>query len=115
MKTGSAALVCGSTFVLSRALLAKTINLPLGLQLYSVRDLLPKDYQGTLKLVGDLGFREVESAGYFHHSAAEVKQAMESAKLKLVSAHYPLDSLRKQLDEILAFSKDVGVGHVVCS
>jgi len=85
------------------------------LQLYSVRDLLPKDYQGTLKKLGELGYREVESAGYFNHSAAEVKQAMDSARLKLVSAHYSLDSLHKQLDEILAFSKEVGVGHIVCS
>jgi sugar phosphate isomerase/epimerase len=66
-------------------------------------------------MVGGLGFREVESAGYFNHSAAEVKQAMEHAKLKLVSAHYPMDSLHKQLDEILAFNKQLGVGHIVCS
>jgi len=99
----------------SHGLLAKTINLPLGLQLYSVRDLLPKDYQGTLKEVGALGFREVESAGYFNHSAAEVKQAMDNAKLKLVSAHYPMDSLHKELDQIFAFNKEIGVGHIICS
>jgi sugar phosphate isomerase/epimerase len=115
IKTGSATVICGSALLQSRELQAKTLNLPLGLQLYSVRDLLPKDYQGTLKAIGELGYREVESAGYFNHSAAEVKQAMDAAKLKLVSAHYPLESLHKQFDEILSFSKQVGVGHIVCS
>jgi sugar phosphate isomerase/epimerase len=115
IKAGSAAVVCGTALMQSRESAAQTINLPLGLQLYSVRDLLPKDYQGTLNQVGALGFREVESAGYFNHSASEVKQAMDTAKLKLVSAHYPMDSLNKNLDEILAFSKAVGVGHIICS
>lgn len=115
IKTGSAAVVCGSVLMQSRELRAKTINLPLGLQLYSVRDLLPKDYQGTLKAVGSLGFREVESAGYFNHSASEVKQAMDNARLKLVSAHYPMDSLHKELDQIFTFNKEMGVGHIICS
>ena len=55
----------------------------MGLQLYSVRDLLPKDYEGTLKQLGAIGFREVESAGYYNHSASQVKQAMSAAGLHL--------------------------------
>jgi hypothetical protein len=42
---------------------AAYLNLPLGLQLYSVRDLLPKDYAGTLKQIAALGYKEVEAAG----------------------------------------------------
>ena len=115
VKASSASLVYGSALLPGSKLYAKTLNLPLGLQLYSVRELLPKDYDGTLKEVGALGYREVESAGYFNQSAAEVKQAMEAAKLNLVSAHYSLNDLHAQLDQILAFNKELGVGHIICS
>jgi sugar phosphate isomerase/epimerase len=89
--------------------------LPLALQLYSVRQLLPTDYAGTLKEIGVLGYREVEAAGYFNRPAAEIKQAMDNAGLKLVSAHYPSAELHKQFDQIVAFNKELGVSYIVCS
>lgn len=115
IKASSASLVCGSALLHAGELYAKTLKVPLGLQLYSVRELLPKDYDGTLKQIGALGYREVESAGYFNHSAAEVKQAMENAKLNLVSAHYSSDDLHRQFDQIMEFNKGLGVGHIICS
>jgi sugar phosphate isomerase/epimerase len=115
LKTGSASLVCGSTLLHSTWSYAQTLHLPLALQLYSVRQLLPTDYQGTLKEIGALGYREVEAAGYFNHSATEVKQAMNDAGLKLVSAHYSSDDLHKNFDQILLFNKELGVEYIVCS
>jgi hypothetical protein len=115
VKAGSASLIYGSALLESSKSYAKTLHVPLGLQLYSVRDLLPKDYDGTLKQIGSIGFREVESAGYYDHSAAQVKQAMSSAGLHLVSAHYSSDNLHQQLDEILAFNKELGVHYIICS
>jgi sugar phosphate isomerase/epimerase len=94
---------------------AQTLHVPLGLQLYSVRQLLPQDYAGTLKQIGGLGYKEVESAGYYNHSAAQVKQAMSDAGLHLVSAHYSSDDLHKQLDQILSFSKELGISYIICS
>lgn len=115
LKTGSASLIYGSALLSAATAFAKTLKVPLGLQLYSVREQLPKDYNGTLKQLGDLGYREVESAGYYGHSAADVKSAMGAAGLKLVSAHYSSDDLHKQLDDIIAFSKQVGNSHIICS
>jgi sugar phosphate isomerase/epimerase len=109
---GSASLIYGS---IHNRLNAQTLKVPLGLQLYSVREQLPKDYEGTLKQLGAIGFREVESAGYYNHSAAQVKQAMSNAGLHLVSAHYGSDDLHKKLDEIIAFNKEVGVSYLICS
>lgn len=91
------------------------LHLPLAIQLYSVRQMLPTDFDGTLKKIGSLGYREVEAAGYFGHSAAEVKQGMHNAGLNLVSAHYASDALHKQFDEIVAFNKEVGVQYIICS
>lgn len=112
LKAGSASLVYASMY--SR-LDAQTLKVPLGLQLYSVRDQLPKDYEGTLKQLGAIGFREVESAGYYNHTTAQVKQAMSNAGLHLVSAHYSSDDLHQKLDDIIAFNKELGVSYLICS
>ena len=115
LKAGSASLVYSSSLLHAAMSDAKTLNLPLAIQLYSVRQLLPTDYDGTLKEIGALGYREVEAAGYFNHTAAEVKQAMDNAGLKLVSAHYSSDDLHKQFDQILAFNKELGISYIICS
>jgi sugar phosphate isomerase/epimerase len=99
----------------SRQAVALPFGLPLGLQLYSVRYELPKDYAGILKKVGALGYRDVEAAGYFGHSAVEVKAAMADAGLHCVSAHYPMAQLSTKLDEIIAFHKVLGAQYIVCS
>lgn len=94
---------------------AQGLNLPLGLQLYSVREMLPKDYEGTLQMVGRLGYKEVEAAGFYNKSAAEVKQDMQKANLKCVSAHYPMDTLQKSFDSIVPFHKELGAEYIICS
>lgn len=99
----------------ARSLWANPLGLPIGLQLYSVREYLPKDYAGTLKRLGAMGYQEVEAAGFFNHSAAEVKQAMDDAGLRCVSAHYGLVDLKPHLDEIIAYAKGVGLSYIVCS
>lgn len=94
---------------------ANPLGLPIGIQLYSVRQQLAEDYEGTLAEVAKAGYTEVESAGYYNHSAAEVKQAMQKAGLKCVSAHHPYGDLRKRFDEILAFDKELGVEYIICA
>jgi sugar phosphate isomerase/epimerase len=105
---------------LGAAVAAKTarafpLGLPLGVQLYSVREMLPKDYAGTLKQLAALGYREVEAAGFYDRPVEEVKAAMNSAGLRCVSSHYPLGTLKPQLDSILPYCKSLGVEYVVCS
>jgi sugar phosphate isomerase/epimerase len=94
---------------------AASLGLPVGLQLYSVRTLLPKDYAGTLKQIAALGYKEVEAAGFYNLPVEQVKKAMQAAGLRCVSAHYGLGLLKQHLDEILSFCKSLGVGYVVCS
>jgi sugar phosphate isomerase/epimerase len=96
-------------------LMANALGLPLGLQLYSVREVLPKDYEGTLHQLAAIGYREVEAAGFFNHPALEVKEAMTRAGLRCVSAHYPLKDLLPKVDETVGFGKDLGLQFIVCS
>ena len=93
---------------------ASALGLPVGLQLYSVRDFLPRDFQGTLNQLAAMGYQECEAAGYFGHSAAEVKQAMAQAGLRCVSAHCSLQVLQS-LDDILRFARELGLEYMVCS
>ena len=99
----------------STSLWADPLGLPLGLQLYSVREMLPKDYQGTLNQVAALGYREVEAAGFFGHTAQQVKAAMDTAKLHCVSAHYSMHDLQPRVDEIITFHKELGVEYIICA
>jgi len=115
LKTGAAGLLGSSAFFGSNSLFAQTLGLPPGLQLYSVRKELPDDYVGTLKQVGALGYRQVEAAGYFSHTADEVKKAMRDAGLSLVSAHYGHDDFQSNLDKIIEFNKRVGVQYLICA
>ena len=94
---------------------ASPLGLPFGLQLYSVRDFLPKDYQGTLDKLGTIGYRQVEAAGFYNHSAADVKQAMKKAGLRCVSAHYPLPQLKPKVEETIAYGHALGLDYLICS
>ena len=115
LQTASASAACAALWNSAPRLLANPLGLPLGLQLYSVRDILPKDYEGTLRQLSALGYREVEAAGFFGHSPNEVKQAMEHAGLHCVSAHYSLKDLLPKMDEIIQFGKDLGLKYIVCA
>lgn len=81
------------------------------LQLYSVRDAMKEDFEGTLKKVKDMGYQGVEFAGVFEHSVEEVKKICSELNLVPISAHVPLPDLQK--DETLEYYKKLGCKYVV--
>jgi sugar phosphate isomerase/epimerase len=93
---------------------AATLKLPIGLQLYSVRELLPKDFAGTLAKVRAAGYTEVEAAGYFDKPAAEFKKAMDAAGLRCISTHHPLAVLKPRVDELIEYGHALGLEYIVC-
>ena len=115
LHSSSTALFAGCAALRVPSIHATPLGLPLGLQLYSVRDLLPRDFAGTLRQIAALGYREVEAAGYFHHSAGEVRSALLDAGLHLPSAHYSHDDLNRDFDRILEFNKEIGAHTLICS
>src|SRR6185312_8364487 len=58
-----------------------------GIQLYTVRNEMQKDFRGTLAALAKMGYAEVEFAGYFDHKPAEVKALLQELKLTAPSAH----------------------------
>lgn len=115
LKTASASAAVAAAMGGASNLMANPLGLPIGVQLYSVREMLPKDYEGTLKKLAAIGYQEVEAAGFFGHTAVEVKQAMEQAGLRCVSAHYPLAQLMPEEGEIIQYGKDLGLEYIICS
>lgn len=98
----------------SQAEIKTTLNGPVGLQLWSLREYLPKDLQGVLTKVRALGFREVEGAGLWKHSASEMRAALDAAGLRCQSAHIGFERLRDDMEGAFADVKAVGATWVVC-
>jgi sugar phosphate isomerase/epimerase len=59
----------------------------IGLQLYTVRELMKKDVEGTLAAVAGAGYQEVEFAGYFDKSPADIKAMLDRHGLTAPSVH----------------------------
>lgn len=115
LQTAASASLAGAALLRNTRASATPLGLPLGLQLYSVREQLAKDYEGTLKQVAGLGFQEVEAAGYFKKTPQEVNAAMRSAGLHLVSSHHSYDDLNPKLSEVIDFTRQIGVRYIICS
>jgi len=94
---------------------AKTLHTPVGLQLYSVRSLLPKDFEGTLHQVRGAGYTVVEAAGYYGRTAPDFRKAMDDAGLRCVSTHHTLKLLETTFDELIEYDKALGLEYVICS
>lgn len=88
---------------------------PLGVQLWTVKDDLAKDFDGTLRQLGKLGYRRIEAAGWYDRTPKQFRDAMRAAGLECVSAHHSMGDLIDHADERLAFARDVGVKYVVAS
>ena len=91
-----------------------SLNGPVGLQLWSLREYLPKDLRGVLAKVRSLGFREVEGAGLWKHTVKEMRDALDAAGLRCQSAHMGYERLRDAPAEAFAEAKAVGATWVVC-
>jgi sugar phosphate isomerase/epimerase len=87
---------------------------PIGVQLYTVRDLTKNDFEGTIARVAQIGYKEVEFAGYFGHSADQVKAVLDKNGLKAPSTHVQYDELDDKFPSVIEFSKTIGLEYIIC-
>ncbi|HEY9232437.1 MAG TPA: sugar phosphate isomerase/epimerase, partial [Blastocatellia bacterium] len=85
----------------------------IGLQLYTVRRELEKDFEGTLASVAGIGYREVEFAGYYERTPQQVKAILDKHNLTSPSAHTQLQGLRQNLDKLLEAAHVIGHRYLV--
>ncbi|WP_394223336.1 sugar phosphate isomerase/epimerase family protein [Alteromonas gracilis] len=84
-----------------------------GLQLYTLRDIMKVSVPATLKLVADVGYTEMEFAGYFSHSAKEIRHLLDENGLTAPSAHIMLDEFGTNLTQVLDNAQTVGHKYLV--
>ena len=115
-----ASLMCGSVMNLH----ANPLGLPIGCQTWPVRDMISKDFPGTLKTLAAAGFEAIEMcspAGYsdsgfgrlVKYKGSELKQIINDAGLRCISSHFGLDELRKEQGAAITWAKDLGLTQML--
>jgi sugar phosphate isomerase/epimerase len=85
----------------------------LGMQLYTVRDAMAKDFDGTLAKVAALGYKEVEFAGYFDKTPQQVKDALARHGLTSPATHIGFDQLGDAFPKVIEASTIIGHQFIV--
>ncbi len=83
-----------------------------GIQLYTVRDQMKADFEGTLAHIAQIGYQEVEFAGYFDHTPADVKAILDRHGLAAPSTHIAFEN-DDQWKTALAAAKTIGHEYIV--
>ncbi len=84
-----------------------------GVQLYTLRSLLKDDFDGTLARVAAIGYREVEFAGYYDRSAAEIRWVLDANGLTAPAAHIPIEVVRDSWKATLDDAQTAGHSYLV--
>lgn len=91
----------------------------LGLQLYTLRDTMPKDPKGVLKQVASYGYKELETYGYrdgklFGMDIREFSDYVKGLGMKVSSGHYGIDLIRGDWEKAVLDAKAIGQKYMVC-
>ena len=85
-----------------------------GVQLYTIRDAIARDLDGSLARVAAIGYREVELAGYHSHTVAEFRASLDRHGLVAPSTHIAMERVRDDLPKVLEEAHVLGHQFVVC-
>jgi len=108
----------------ARRLRADPLGLPIGCQVYPVREALARDFPATLAEIAALGYRTIEMCsppGYAEFrplltiNPAEMRKTIEAAGLRCESCHYGFRELKENLDERVGFARELGLKQMVLS
>ena len=103
---------------------ADPLGLPIGCQTWPVREMIAKDFPGTIKQLAAAGFKSIElcsPAGYTEYGfgglakykGAELKKIINDAGLTCVSSHFGMEELRSNQEERIAWAIDVGLTQML--
>ena len=89
-------------------------KLPVGVQLYSVRTDLEKDFYGTLKAIREMGYAGVEFYGeYYGNTPTQIKQWCTELGLIPFSNHVPFQQMIDDVDKVIEDNLILGVQYLV--
>ncbi len=84
-----------------------------GIQLYSVRDNTPRDMEGTLRALAEMGYKTVEFAGFFGHSEEVIKGWLDQYGLTASGTHTGWEALRDDFAGTVAYHKAIGCDTII--
>jgi sugar phosphate isomerase/epimerase len=125
LRTASSTAVCGALLSAgSRILHANPLGMPIGCETWPVRDMIAKDFRGTLKMLAAAGFQTIELcspvgyadsgfAGLAKFKGSELRRMIQDEGLTCVSSHFSIDELRKNQTDRIAWAKDLGVAQMI--
>lgn len=90
------------------------MNIPVALQLYSVRDEMQKDFIGTLEKVAAIGYKGVEFAGFGNLPAGQLKKVLDKLGLTAAGSHTNINQLTAKLDEVIEYNLAIGNHYIIC-
>ncbi|ANE46860.1 hypothetical protein SY83_11890 [Paenibacillus swuensis] len=93
-------------------------KIPVGLQLYTLRDATGEDFIGTLKKIAAMGYEVVEFAGYGDVPAKEMASVLDGLGLKTSSAHIGLpfgepEKIGDELKKHLEYNHELGTKYII--
>jgi sugar phosphate isomerase/epimerase len=108
----------------ARELRANPLGLPLGCQTWPVREMIAKDFPGTIKQLSAAGFQMVELcspvgyadsgfAGLAKYKGTELRGILGDAGVSCVSSHFGIQELRENQEHAIAWAKDVGLTQML--
>jgi sugar phosphate isomerase/epimerase len=100
------------------------LGLPIGCQTWPVREMIAKDFPGTIKQLAAAGFQTIELcspvgyadsgfAGLAKYTGAELRRILGDAGVTCVSSHFGIQELRKNMEGRIAWAKDVGLTQMI--
>jgi sugar phosphate isomerase/epimerase len=103
---------------------ANPLGLPIGCQTWPVREMIAKDFPGTIKVLADTGFQTIElcsPVGYAEHGFAglgkytgsELRNILGDAGVTCVSSHFGIKELRDDQEGRIAWAKGIGLTQML--
>lgn len=89
-------------------------NIPIALQLYTVREEAARDFAGTLAQVATIGYAGVELAGYGPFSAAELRARLDALGMTVAGSHIALTRMETELATVVHECRTLGCPTLVC-
>ena len=87
-------------------------KMKVGLQVYSIRDVAEKDFEGAMKAVKEMGYDGVELAGMYGIPATEIRQILDNVGLECISAHVSYGDLMSDIEGTVAAYNTVGAKFI---
>ena len=89
-------------------------KIPIAVQVYSVRQIAQNDTAGVLAQIAKIGYHGVEFAGYYGHSAQDIKKILDDNGLKAAGTHIGLDTLLgDNLPKTIEFNRTIGNKNLI--